>query len=169
MSIDFRKSWVYKVARACTTLTPEGTLADKAAGARLAKVLKVAMAQAGIETWPMLGLESGVSPTTIDNWIYGATQPRAHHLAKVAKRLYPYVSAGDLERAYLGLEPEEPPLIDVLRELAPDLHELVVLLRAQADQAVLSAVRTALEERRLRRGADDEALPPPTPERNEDG
>lgn len=132
-------------------------MADKAAGERLARVLRVAMAQEGIETWTMLGLESGVSPTTIDNWIYGVTTPRAHHLAKVAKRLYPHVSAGDLERAYLGLPPEEPPLIEVLRDLAPDLHELVVLLRAQADEAVVSAVRTALEERRQRRaGADEE-------------
>ena len=134
-------------------------MADKAAGDRLAKVLRVAMAQAGIETWTALALQSGVSPTTVDNWIYGTTTPRAHHLAKVAKRLQPYVSAGDLERAYLGLEPEEPPLIEVLREMAPDLHELVVLLRAQADQAVLTAVRTALEERRQRR--DVEGVGPP--------
>ena len=137
-------------------------MADKAAGERLAKILRVGMAQAGIETWTALALESGVSPTTVDNWIYGTTTPRAHHLAKVAKRLYPHVSAGDLERAYLGLEPEEPPLIEVLREMAPDLHELVVLLRAQADQAVLSAVRTALEERRLRRDGGPEE-PPDTP------
>jgi hypothetical protein len=119
------------------------------------------MAQAGIETWNRLGLESDVSPTTIDNWIYGVTTPRAHHLAKVAKRLYPHVSAGDLERAYQGLEPEEPPLIEVLREMAPDLHELVVLLRAQANEAVVSALRTALEERRQRRGGKD-VEPPDT-------
>jgi transcriptional regulator with XRE-family HTH domain len=132
-------------------------MADKAAGERLARVLRVAMAQAGIETWSGLGLAAGVSPTTIDNWIYGVTTPRAHHLAKVAKRLHPYTSSGELERAYAGLPPEEPPLIEVLRDLAPELHELVVLLRAQADQAVLSAVRTALEERRLRRVGSDEA------------
>lgn len=128
-----------------------GTLGDKAAGERLAKALRVAMAQAGIETWMGLGLESGVSPTTIDNWIYGVTTPRGHYLQKVAKRLYPFTSAVALERAYQGLPAEEPPLIEVLRELAPDLRELVVLLRAQADEAVLSAVRTALEERRQRR------------------
>lgn len=134
-------------------------MADKAAGERLAKVLRVAMAQAGIETWYQLGDQSDVSPTTIDNWIYGVTTPRAHHLAEVARRLAPHVSAGDLERAYLGLEPEEPPLIEVLKEMAPDLHELVILLRAQADEAVLSAVRTALEERRQRRGGAE--LEPP--------
>jgi len=134
-------------------------MGDKAAGDRLAQALRIAMAQAGIETWTELALESGVSSTTIDNWIYGVTTPRAHHLAKVAKRLHPYTSAVALERAHAGLPPEEPPLVEVLRDLAPDLHELVVLLRAQADEAVLSAVRTALEERRLRRGGDDEEPP----------
>jgi transcriptional regulator with XRE-family HTH domain len=135
-----------------------GDRAAKEAGERLAKVLRVAMAQAGIETWYQLGAQSGVSPTTVDNWIYGVTTPRPHYLAKVAKRLHPFTSSGALERAYLGLEPEEPPLIEVLRDLAPDLHELVVLLRAQADQAVLAAVRTALEERRQRRGEGDATL-----------
>ena len=133
-----------------------GNKAQREAGDRLARVLRVAMAQAGIETWYQLGDQSDVSPTTIDNWIYGVTTPRAHHLAKVAKRLSPHISAGDLERAYQGLEPEEPPLIEVLREMAPDLHELVVLLRAQANEAVVSALRTALEERRQRRGGKDE-------------
>jgi len=134
-------------------------MGDKEAGKRLAATLRVAMAQAGYETWFQLAEASGVSPTTIDNWVYGVTTPRAHHLAKVARCLSPHTSAGDLERAYAGLPPEQPPLVDVLRELAPDLHELVVLLRAQADQAVLSAVRTALEERRLRRGGSDEDTP----------
>jgi hypothetical protein len=147
-------------------------LADKEGGRRLARVLRVAMAQAGIETWIDLALESGVSSTTIDNWIYGVTEPRPHYVAKVAKRLHPYTSAAELERAYMGLPPEEPPLIEVLRDLAPELHELVVLLRAQADQAVLSAVRTALEERRLRRvGLDAELLdtaPEPSVEPEDD-
>jgi hypothetical protein len=129
-------------------------MADKEAGRRLAQALRVAMAQEGIETWVALGLESGVSPTTVDNWIYGITTPRAHHLAKVARRLYPHTSAAALERAYLGLPPEEPPLIEVLRDIAPDLRELVVLLRAQADVA---ALRTALEERHQRRTGEPEA------------
>jgi len=137
--------------------------AQKEAGERLAKVLRIAMAQAGIETWFQLGQASGVSPTTIDNWIYGVTTPRPHYLSKVAKRLHPFTSAADLERAYMGLPPEEPPLIEVLHQLAPDLHELVVLLRAQADQAVLSAVRTALEERRQRRSGSDEVMPDEPP------
>ena len=121
------------------------------------------MAQAGIETWTSLGLESGVSPTTVDNWIYGVTTPRAHHLAKVARRLYPHTSASALERAYAGLPPEEPPIIEVLRGIAPDLHELVVLLRAQADEAVVAALRTALEERHQRRSGEPGA-PTDTPD-----
>ena len=133
-----------------------GDRAKKEAGERLARELRIAMAQTGIETWTQLGLESGVSPTTIDNWIYGVTTPRPHYLTKVAQRLHPFTSGGALERAYMGLPAEEPPLIEVLRDLAPDLHELVVLLRAQADQAVLSAVRTALEERRQRRSGSEE-------------
>lgn len=142
-------------------------MADREAGKRLAQVLRVAMAQEGIETWVALGLASGVSPTTIDNWIYGVTTPRAHHLAKVARRLYPHTSAAALERAYLGLPPEEPPLIEVLRDLAPDLHELVLLLRAQADEAVVAALRTALEERHQRRTGVPEA-PLGTPETGTD-
>lgn len=123
-------------------------MGDKAAGERLAKVLRVAMAHAEIDTWPELGLASGVSPTTIDNWIYGVTTPRAEHLRRVAKRLHPYTSAAEMELAYQGLPPEEPPLIEVLRDLVPELREVIVLLRAQADQEVLEAVRAALRERR---------------------
>ena len=129
----------------------EIALGDKAGGERLAKVLRVAMASAGIETWLKLSLASDVSPTTIDNWIYGVTTPRAHHLGKVGRALHPYTSGAELERVYAGLAPEEPPIIDALRDIAPELHELVLLLRAQADQAVLAAVQTALEESRRRR------------------
>jgi len=120
------------------------------------------MARGGIETWGELARASGVSDTTIDNWIYGVTTPRAHHLAKVGKALSPYTTPGDLERAYQGLEPEEPPLVDLLKEIVPELHELVILLRAQAGEAVLEAVRDALEEARLRR-AGELALPTDTP------
>jgi transcriptional regulator with XRE-family HTH domain len=127
-------------------------LGDKEAGERLAKVLRVAMARAGIETWGELARAAGVSATTIDNWIYGETHPRAHHLGKVGKALYPYTSGGDLGRIYEGLEPQEPPVLDALREIIPELHELVVLLRAQAAESVLEAVRLALEESRQRRG-----------------
>lgn len=160
---------VNRLGNTCGTTEPptlvrtQRGMADKEAGQRLAKVLRVAMTQAGIDTWRLLGLESGVSPTTIDNWIYGVTTPRAHHLAKVAKRLHPYTSASALELAYLGLPAEEPPLIEVLREIAPDLHELVALLRAQADEAVVAALRTALEERRQRRFGEHEA-PTDTPD-----
>jgi len=149
-------------------------MADPEGARRLKQHLQIALASLPPDadgtkwSWTRLALEAGVSPTTIENWIYGRTQPRANEMAKVAAVLRPYTNQAKMEAAYLGIDPEEPPVIEALREIIPDLHELVVLLRAQADEAVLAAVRTALEERRLRRGADDEALPPPTPERNED-
>lgn len=123
-------------------------MADKAAGERLSKVLRVAMAQAGISSWAELGTESDVSPSTIDNWVYGLTTPRSAALGKVAKRLYPYTSAAELERAWFGLPPLEPPILDVLKELVPELRELVTVLRAQADAEILQAVRETLAERR---------------------
>ena len=128
-------------------------MADRDAAQRLKRVLRVAMSEKGIDGWEELGLGAGVSPTTIENWIYGRTIPSATKLRKVADFLHPYTSAAALEAAYQGVEPPELPILDVLRDLAPDLHELVVILRAQADQAVLEAVRTALEERRRGRPA----------------
>jgi hypothetical protein len=110
------------------------------------------MTEKGINGWEELGLGAGVSPTTIENWIYARTVPQAKQIRMVADFLRPYTSASALEAAYEGVEPPEPPIIEVLRDLAPDLHELVVILRAQADQAVLEAVRVALEERRRGRG-----------------
>jgi transcriptional regulator with XRE-family HTH domain len=129
-----------------------GLLADKEAAERLKHVLRIAMAEKGVDSWSQIATESGVSPTTIENWIYGRTVPRAKELRMVGEWLRPFSSPSALETAYAGLPPEEPPIVDVLRELAPDLHELVILLRAQADQDVLEAVRDALEERRRGRG-----------------
>ena len=137
-------------------------MADREAAQRLKRVLRVAMSEKGIDGWEELGLGAGVSPTTIENWIYGRTTPQAKQIRMVAVFLSPYTSAAALEAAYEGVEPPEPPILDVLRALAPDLHELVVILRAQADQAVLEAVRTALEEGRRRRGGPPEE-PPDTP------
>lgn len=137
-------------------------MADREAAQRLKRVLRVAMSEKGIDGWAELGLGAGVSPTTIENWIYGRTVPQAKQMRMVADFLRPYANAAMLEAAYEGVEPPEPPIVDVLRELAPDLHELVVILRAQADQAVLEAVRVALDERRRGRAAPREE-PPDTP------
>ena len=131
-------------------------MADREAAERLKRALRIAMSEKGLDGWEELALGAKVSPTTVENWIYGRTVPRAKEMRLVGDFLRPFSSPSALETAYAGLPPEELPIIEVLRELAPDLHELVVLLRAQADQAVLTAVRTALEERRLRRGPDDE-------------
>lgn len=111
------------------------------------------MTEMGIDGWEELALAAGVSPTTVENWIYARTVPRAKEIRMVGHFLRPYTSPAALESAYADLPPEEPPVIEMLRALAPDLHELVIILRAQADQAVLEAVRSALEERRRGHGA----------------
>jgi hypothetical protein len=123
-------------------------MADREAAERLKRALRVAMTEKGIDTWTHLGLTAGVSSTTIENWIYARTVPQAKQLRMVGEFLRPYSSPAELEAAYAGLEPPEPPIVDALREIVPELHELVLLLRAQADQTILEAVRVALEERR---------------------
>lgn len=123
-------------------------MADREAADRLKRALKVGMAAAGVDGWIALAFAAKVSPTTLENWIYGRTTPRAKELAKVAAVLRPYMTPAELESAYYGTEPAEPPITEALRELLPELRELVILLRAQADQAILEEVRAALEARR---------------------
>jgi hypothetical protein len=123
-------------------------MADREAAARLKRELRIAMSGKGIDTWERLGVDAGVSSTTIENWIYARTVPQAKQLRIVGEYLRPHTDPARLEAAYAGLAPPEPPLLETLRELVPELHELIVLLRAQADEAVLEAVRDALEERR---------------------
>lgn len=157
--------------RAGTAFCGEGlTLADRASAERLRLALKVAMANVpDMTSWFYLSQRSGVSPTTIENWIYGRTVPQASALAKVGNALRPWTTPAKLEAAYSGVEPEEPPLIDALREIIPELHELVILLRAQADESVLVAVRAALEESRQRRGEAPSPSPvPPADQTSED-
>ena len=128
-------------------------MADREAADRLKRALRVAMTEKGIDGWIALGLAVDVSPTTVENWIYGRTVPRARELRKAGEFLRPYSSPAELEAAYAGIEPPEPPIVDVLRELIPDLRELIVLMHAQADQALLEEVRSALEARRRRLSA----------------
>lgn len=122
-------------------------MADKVKAARLKQALRVAMTQKGIDDWIVLGQRSGVSYTTIENWIYGRTVPSPRKLRQVGDFLEPYTSAAALEAAYEGVEAAEPPIIDALRALLPELQELVILLRAQADQAVVEALQDALRKR----------------------
>ena len=143
-------------------------MADREAAERLKHALRIAMTERGINGWVELALATKVSPTTVENWIYGRTVPQAKQLRMVGEYLRPFTSPAALETAYAGLPPEEPPIIEVLRDLAPDLHELVVILRAQADQAVLEAVRVALEERRRGRGGFLGEPPDAPSERTED-
>jgi hypothetical protein len=122
-------------------------LADREAAGRLKQALRVAMTEKGVDSWIGLGLAAGVSPTTIENWIYGRTVPQAKQIRIVGKFLEPYSSAAALEAAYEGVESPEPPIIDVLRALLPELQELVALMRAQADRAVVEALQDALAKR----------------------
>lgn len=142
-------------------------MADKEAGRRLAAVLRIGMAAAGLNSYHALaartaeldpegrpsrgGATYGVSASSIENWVGGVATPQAPSFVRLARALEPHVTRRDLEAAWFDLPPEEPPLVDVLSKIAPDLHELVVLLRAQANQAVLEGVRDALEEARLGR------------------
>jgi len=137
-------------------------MADKAAAERLKKALRVAMTEHNIDTWTMLGIKTRVSPTTVENWIYGRTVPRAKELRIVGEYLRPYTSPAELEAAYAGLEPPEPPLAELLRELIPELRDLVVVMRAQADQALLEEFQSALVARR-RRYAERSGEPPSAP------
>lgn len=137
-------------------------MADRDAAERLKRALRIAMTEKGIDGWVELALACGVSPTTVENWIYARTVPQAKQLRRVGDFLRPFTSPSALETAYAGLPPEEPPIIEVLREIAPDLHELLVLMRAQYDQAERAAFRSALEERRRGRGGFLGA-PPDTP------
>lgn len=115
------------------------------------------MAQAGFETYQQLAIAARVSPTTVDNWIYGRTVPRPSGLAKIARALAPFTTAGALERAYMGLPPEEPPLheqlrqlVDVLNEFVPLYGESLAVLAGLVDQAALEEARD-LVRARLRR------------------
>lgn len=125
-------------------------MADREAAQRLKRALRVAMTEKGIDDWITLSIKAKVSQTTIDNWIYARTVPRSKELRRVGDYLRPYSSPAELEAAYAGIEPPEPPVVDVLKEMLPDLRELIVLMRAQADQALLEEVRSALAARRRR-------------------
>ena len=121
-------------------------MADRAKADRLRQAMEVARAGTAHDSWVSVAIASGVSSTTIENWIYGRTKPRLKELAKVADELG--INPIDLEAAYEGMAPPEPPLTDALRELLPELRELVALLRAQADQVILEEVQAALAARR---------------------
>lgn len=142
-------------------------LADKEKAARLRQAMEVARASTPYESWLAVAIEAGVSSTTIDNWLYGRTEPRLRQLAKVAEVLR--VSPATLEAAYEGVAPPEPPITDALRDLLPELRELVVLLRAQADETILEEVRAALEARRRASVRSPDARPSVPSVRNGDG
>jgi hypothetical protein len=82
--------------------------ATKEGADRLKNALRAAMPGKHLTSWEALGLASGVSPTTIENWIYARTEPRAGELQKVGEYLAPYTSPLDLSAAYYGLTTPGP-------------------------------------------------------------
>ena len=132
-------------------------MADKAKAARLRQAMEVARAGTEFMRWADVAIQAGVSPTTLDNWIYGRTIPRLRQLAMVADVLG--VPAADLQAAYEGLEPPRAPIEEELRALVPEVRELVLLLRAQADQVILEEVQAALAARRRGSGRSPSERP----------
>ena len=122
-------------------------MADREAAARLKRELRIGMSGKGIDSWGRLAGGSGVSPTTIENWIYGRTVPQAKQLRRVGEFLRPHSNPAALEAAYAGMSPPEPPIEEALRELVPEIRELILLLRAQHDADVGNAFADALSER----------------------
>lgn len=96
----------------------------------------VARARVGLHSWDQVALRADISPATIERWIYGQTRPAVKQLAKVAAVLN--LSAADLEAAYEGVSPPEPPLADAVRELVPQLRALVEVLRSGAEVGAAS-------------------------------
>ena len=123
-------------------------MADREKAARLYAHLKVAMAQAQIGSMFQLAQRAHVTEHTLENWVYGRTEPRLREMSRVAEALAPYTTLSEMQRAYEGLAPSEPPLVEQIALLLPELRELVVLMRARADQEVLEAVREELDRRR---------------------
>lgn len=134
-------------------------VANVEAGERFEEYIRIAIAKSKTVHSPAELIRAAkLHPNTLYDLFNGVTDnPGPRTIAALARVLE--VPVSDLWAVWEGREVEPPPLVDVLRELAPDLHELVILLRAQADDAVLAAVREALEERR-QRGVTDDADPP---------
>lgn len=82
--------------------------ATKEGAARLRDALHRAMAGKGITSWEGLARASGVSSTTIENWVYARTEPRAKQLIAVGEALSPFTSALDLSAAYYGVTAAGP-------------------------------------------------------------
>ena len=60
-------------------------MADREAADRLKQALRVAMTEAGYDGWEELANAAGVSSTTVENWIYARTVPRAKELRRIAR------------------------------------------------------------------------------------
>jgi lambda repressor-like predicted transcriptional regulator len=97
------------------------------AGQRLKRAIHIARAQAEIDSDMQLSLRAGVHYDTLMNWYGGRTTPRPFELRKVAKVLgTPYA---ELWSAYEDIAVEPVPLTEAVRELVPELRELIAELK----------------------------------------
>lgn len=97
------------------------------AGQRLKRAIHVARAARNIDSDVQLSFAADVSYDTFMNWFGGRTVPRPAELRKVARALeIPYA---DLWSAYEDIEVEPVPLSEAVRELVPELRELIAELR----------------------------------------
>ena len=99
------------------------------AGQRLKRAIHVARAKAEIDSDMQLSVRAGVHYDTLMNWYGGRTTPRPFELRKIAKCLgVPYA---ELWSAYEDIAVEPVPLSEAVRELVPELRELIAELRKQ--------------------------------------
>lgn len=136
-------------------------MADKEAAERLRQVMTVARAASGYGSWLEVADAARVSPTTLDNWLYGRTRPQLAVLARVAAVLG--ASVAEWEAAYEGIAPPQIPVTDAIRELVPRLDRLLEALEPWAGQLRLEEELRALGQRewRARHASRDE--PPSEP------
>lgn len=143
-------------------------MANPEAGRRFEEYVRIALAKSkSVHNPAELIRATGLHPNTLYDLFNGATEtPGSRTMARIATALD--VPIADLWAVWEGRALEPPPLIEVLRDLAPDLHELVLLLRAQADEALVESLRLFLEERHRQPGGDDAAPPDSEPTEDQD-
>jgi lambda repressor-like predicted transcriptional regulator len=100
------------------------------AGQRLKRAVHIARARAEIDSDMQLSVRAGVHYDTLMNWYGGRTTPRPFELRKVAKTLG--IQYAELWSAYEDIAVEPVPLSEAVKELLPELRELVAELRRRA-------------------------------------
>jgi lambda repressor-like predicted transcriptional regulator len=100
------------------------------AGQRLKRAIHIARARAEIDSDMQLSVRAHVSYDTLMNWYAGRTTPRPYELRKIAAAVG--VQYAELWSAYEDIAVEPIPLSEAVRDLIPELRELVAELRRRA-------------------------------------